>query len=155
MPKKRGNHEGTIVRRKDGRWMASITIGHDPTTGKLKRASFYGKTRQEAAAQLARALREKGQGIFVAPHKMTVREWLDTWLHDYKKPEVRATTFDTYETLIRRHLKPALGHILLKDRRPEHLQRFYNAKVQSGRLRGTGGLNPKTVQSLHILMYGA
>jgi Phage integrase, N-terminal SAM-like domain len=42
-------------------------------------------------------------------------EWIDTWLHDYNKPEVRATTFDTYETLIRRHLKPALGHILLKD----------------------------------------
>src|SRR5215475_5698994 len=59
-------------------------------------------------------------------------EWLDTWLHDYKKPEVRATTFDTYETLIRRHLKPALGHILPKDLRPEHLQRFYNNKVQSG-----------------------
>jgi integrase len=48
MPKKRGNHEGTIVHRKDGRWMASITIGRDPATGKLKRVSFYGKTRQEA-----------------------------------------------------------------------------------------------------------
>jgi integrase len=70
-------------------------------------------------------------------------EWLDTRLHDYKNPEVRATTFDTYETLIRRHLKPALGHILLKDRRPEHLQRFYNAKVQAGRVRGPGGLNPR------------
>jgi hypothetical protein len=28
--------------------MASITIGRDPATGKLKRVSFYGKTRQEA-----------------------------------------------------------------------------------------------------------
>jgi hypothetical protein len=48
MPKKRGNHEGTIVKRSDGRWMASITIGCDPATGKLKRTYFYGKTRQEA-----------------------------------------------------------------------------------------------------------
>ena len=58
MPKKRGNHEGTTVHRKDGRWMASITIGRDPTTGKLKRVSFYGKTRQEGADQLADALNE-------------------------------------------------------------------------------------------------
>src|SRR6266568_4062520 len=70
--KKRGNNEGTIVKRKDGRWMASITIGRDPTTGKLKRAWFYGKTRQEAAASLAKALRDRGQGVFVTPHKMTL-----------------------------------------------------------------------------------
>lgn len=67
MPKKRGNNEGTIVRRKDGRWMASITIGRDPATGKPKRAWFYGKTRQEAADQLVKALRDKGQGLLVAP----------------------------------------------------------------------------------------
>jgi hypothetical protein len=51
--------------------------------------------------------------------------------------------FDPHETLIRRHLKPALGHILLKDLRPEHLQRFYNDKVQAGRVRDPGGLNPR------------
>jgi integrase len=45
MAKKRGNHEGSIVRRKDGRWMASVTIGRHPVSGKLKRACFYGKTR--------------------------------------------------------------------------------------------------------------
>ena len=70
-------------------------------------------------------------------------EWLDTWFLDHRKLEVRATTFDTYETLIRRHLKPALGHILLKDLRPEHRQRFYNDTVQAGRVRGPGGLNPR------------
>ena len=46
MPKKRGNNEGSIVRRKDGRWMASITMGRNPETGQLKRAYFYGKTRK-------------------------------------------------------------------------------------------------------------
>jgi integrase len=45
MAKKRGNHEGSIVRRKDGRWMASVTIGRHQVSGKLKRACFYGKTR--------------------------------------------------------------------------------------------------------------
>jgi hypothetical protein len=36
MAMKRGNHEGSIVRRKDGRWMASITIGRtwDPATSR-------------------------------------------------------------------------------------------------------------------------
>jgi len=127
MPKKRGNNEGTIIRRKDGRWMAQVTTGPDLKTGKLKRATFYGKTRQAAAEQLANALREKQQGIFVVPHNMTLGEWLDTGLWEYKKPRLRQITFDTYEILVRRHLKPGLGHISLKDVRPEHVQHYYNA----------------------------
>jgi hypothetical protein len=87
MAKKRGNNEGTIARRKDGRWTASITIGRDPETGKPKRAWFYGKTRQEAAEHLAKALREKQQDTFVTPHKLTLGAWLDTWLQEYKKPK--------------------------------------------------------------------
>ena len=38
MARKRGNNEGTIVKRKDGRWVASITLGRDLVTGKPKRA---------------------------------------------------------------------------------------------------------------------
>jgi hypothetical protein len=30
MGKKRGNNEGTIFRRKDGRWVAQLTTGRDP-----------------------------------------------------------------------------------------------------------------------------
>jgi hypothetical protein len=51
----------------------SGSIGHDPATGKLKRAyfySFYSKTRQEAADPLVKA--------FVAPLKLTMGEWLNT-----------------------------------------------------------------------------
>ena len=45
---KRGNNEGTITRRKDGRWEARISLGRD-ATGKVKRITLYGKTRQEVA----------------------------------------------------------------------------------------------------------
>jgi integrase len=148
MAKKRGNNEGSITRRLDGRWMAQVTIGRDPETGKPKRATFYGKTRQEVADKLTKALRDKQQGTFVAPHKLTLGAWLDTWLWEYKKPRVRAITFDGYEMLVRRHLKPTLGHIALRDLRPEHLQHFYNEKAQQG-------LSVRTVRYCHTLLYGA
>jgi hypothetical protein len=93
MAKKRGNHEGSIVKRSDGRWMAEMTIGRDPTTGKLRRPYFYGKTRQQAADQLAKALDDLSRGSFVAPHKATVGQWLETWLYEYKQPKVRPLTF--------------------------------------------------------------
>jgi integrase-like protein len=117
MAKKRGNNEGSITRRKNGLWMAQITVGRDPITGKPKRATFYGKTRQEVADKLTRALRDKQQGTFMAPHKLTLGEWLHTWLWEYKKSKLQPTSFDSYEMLVRRHLVPALGPIPLRDSR--------------------------------------
>ncbi|WP_089721519.1 hypothetical protein [Candidatus Entotheonella palauensis] len=72
--------------------MAQMTVGHNPQTGKLKRASFYGKTRKEVADKLTKAQRDQQQDIFVEPHKLTLREWLDKWLWNYKRPRLRATT---------------------------------------------------------------
>ncbi len=44
---KRGNNEGSISHRSDGRWMARMTL--DDGT----RKTFYGKTRQEVSRLLA------------------------------------------------------------------------------------------------------
>ena len=126
--------------------MAQVTIGRDPATGKPRRATFYGKTRQEVADKLTKALRNKQQGTFVTPHKLTLGEWLHTWLWEYKKPKLRPISFDSYEMLVRRHLKPTLGLIALRDLRPEHLQHFYNEKAQQG-------LSSRTIRYCHTLLY--
>src|SRR5262245_47856066 len=89
MAKKRGNNEGSITRRPDRRWMAQVTIGRDPATGKPRRATFYGKTRQDVADKLTKALRDKQQGTFVAPHKLTLGKWLQTWPWELKAPRRR------------------------------------------------------------------
>ena len=63
---KRGNNEGTITRRKDGRWEARISLGRD-ATGKVKRITLYGKTRQEVAEKLTKTLHDKEQGTLCNP----------------------------------------------------------------------------------------
>ena len=148
MAKKRGNNEGSITRRKDGLWMAQVTIGRDPATGTLKRATFYGKTRQDVADKLTKALVEKNQGTLVVQHRLTLGQWLTTWLTDYKKPKIRPLTFDGYDVIVHRHLTPALGHITLKDLRPEHLQHFYNDELARG-------FSSRTVRYGHTLLFNA
>jgi integrase len=148
MAKKRGNNEGSISRRPDGRWMAQVTLGRDPTTGTLKRATFYGKTRQEAAGKLTQALQDAAQGTFVPPHRLTLGAWLATWLWEYKRPKLKAITFDSYAMLLRKHIKPALGHLPLRDVRPEQLQRFYNTL-------GAQGYSARTIRYCHTLLHGA
>lgn len=148
MAKKRGNNEGTIYRRKDGTWCSQITIGRDPKAGKEKRVTFYGKTRQEAADKLNKALNDVKQGTFVEPTKLTVGEWLDTWLEDYKKLELRLTSWERYKGLSDNHIKPAIGSIVLKDLRPQHLQQLYNEKVKEG-------LAPATIRKIHNVIHAA
>jgi hypothetical protein len=58
--KKRGNGEGTITRRKNGGWMAQYTMY---TAEGRKRKTLYGKTRQEVAAKLAKALSDREGGV--------------------------------------------------------------------------------------------
>src|SRR5262245_11939622 len=87
--------------------LASIGAGTSDCVAP-EQVCFYGKTRQEVADKLAKALHDKQHGTFVKPHKLTLGDWLDTWLQEYKRPRIRAITFDSYEMLIRRHIKPAL-----------------------------------------------
>ena len=111
MPK-RGHGEGTIYKRPDGLWTAQIIVGYDLKTGKPKRKSFYGKTRQEVANKLAEVIQEVNTGTFIEPSKITFGEWLDKWLVEYKKSQIKPTTYESYEVIINTHIKPALGNFL-------------------------------------------
>jgi len=146
---RRGRGEGTIVKRKDGRWEARLTVGRDPSTGKLKRISFYGRTRAEAAEKLAEAMGELvTEGVLSSPGKLTVGQWLERWFKEYKEGKLRVTTRENYWSIAKNHLLPALGDLRLKDLRADHLQALYNAKLQSG-------LAVRTVHLMHQVMRGA
>ncbi len=154
MARRRGNNEGTISKRKDGRWCAAITTGYDDE-GRQNRQFYYGKTRQEVADKLNQAVHRLSTGTYVEPNKITVGQWVDTWLNEYKKPSVRPTTYESYEYLTRVHIIPSIGHITLKDLRPEQLQKLYNDKLCKGRTDNSGGLSARTVRYIHIIIHEA
>ncbi|KYH31125.1 site-specific integrase [Neomoorella mulderi] len=148
MPKRRGNGEGTISKRKDGRWEGKVTIEYDPVNGKTKRLTFYGRTRQEVAEKITKALAEIQHGTFVKPTGETLGEWLDIWFANYVKPRVRPTTRDNYEATIRKHIKPYIGDQKLGQLLPSHLQALYNRKLAEG-------LSGRTVRLIHTVLHAA
>jgi integrase len=92
---RRGHNEGSIYKRADGRWAASMTIGYE--AGKLKRKTFYGKTRREVQEHLTKALRDKQQGMMpVVGWAHTLEAFLICWLEDVVKPGVRITSYVRY-----------------------------------------------------------
>ena len=58
MAKRRANGEGSLRKRKDGRWEGRYTAGTDPVTGKAIIKNVLGKTRAEVKEKLKRPLRK-------------------------------------------------------------------------------------------------
>jgi integrase len=153
--RKRGNGEGTIFRRQDGRYVAQVTLGRDPKTGKLQRKSLYGHTRQEVAQKMSVLQVEIHRGEVVIPHRMTLGAWLDLWLKEYKALLLRRSTLTLWEEVLHNHIKPGLGHYQLQELRPEHLQQFYNEKLRHGRMDGKGGLSADRIGLFHMIIHMA
>jgi site-specific recombinase XerD len=65
------------------------------------------------------------KGIYTPPGRLTVIEHLKKWLTGYVKTNCSERTFEGYEAIIKHHLVPALGHILLKQLQPQAIQAYY------------------------------
>ena len=74
----RGNGEGTVYRRKDGRYEAAAYVL--TTAGTRKRVRVYGRTRQEASAKLTELLAQNRRGVPVSVADQTVGDYLEYWL---------------------------------------------------------------------------
>src|SRR3954447_15194380 len=97
----RGNGEGSIYQRSDGKWCAAIT-GHDG-----KRRVLYGKTRADAAKKRTTALQARAQDAPIPPQRLTVGKLLDEWIERDIKHRPLTRTCESYEYLVRTHLQPA------------------------------------------------
>ncbi len=149
--RRRGDGEGSIYRRPDGRWAGQVSLGYD-SKGKRLRKTFYGQTRKEVADQVTAALQKVATGTYIEPTTVTFGEWLDKWLTSYKKGQLKQSTYESYESMIETHIKPALGGVPMAKLQAHTLQSFYNDKLKNGRADGKGGLSTRMVRYCHAII---
>jgi integrase len=142
---RRGNGEGGVSRSKDGSWMARYTV--QTTTGR-KRKVIYAKSYAEARERLAEALANRDKGLTYDSEGLTVGEYLARWLEDSVQGSVKATTYQSYGSLVRLHVCPTLGGTKLSALTPAHVQGLYRQKLDEG-------LAPKTVKYIHTTLHRA
>ena len=123
---------GTIRQRSDGRWEARFTVGRDPGTGKQLQRSIYGATQKEVRQKLAQITAAIDKGTYQLPNKITVSDWMTEWLNTFCAGKVKLLTFQSYQSIIRRHIIPAVGALELQAVRGLHVQRLYNSMSQAG-----------------------
>jgi integrase len=148
MSKGRGAGEGSIYRVK-GRslWAARLTVGYSDA-GRRRRRTLYARTRSEVAEKLAKVQGEALTGMLSEPGRLTVGAFLDRWLADTVKSTRRVTTFYTYRSFVRTHLKPRIGGLALSRLRPVHVQALVAAMERDG-------IQPRLRQAVFVTLRAA
>src|SRR5262245_23103808 len=114
---RRGRGEGSVVRRKDGRWMGRIDLGW--RDGKRRSKAVYGRTRREVAEKLNAEMRKAQAGNVVQDERQPLSQFLTHWLEGVARPRVRPRTLTTYVGAVERHIAPGLGRLRLTKLTPQ------------------------------------
>lgn len=122
--KRNPNGSGNISKRKDGRYELKVFV--DTPDGRRKRISVYGATWDEADAERTRVKEQQRKGIPVESTTLTVAQYMQYWLDDIAKPNVRATTFSSYELLVRLYVVPGIGKHKLRTLQAQHIRAWLN-----------------------------
>lgn len=146
--RKRGNNEGTL-RYLDSKklWEARFTVENE--MGVRKQHSVYGKTRQEANQKMLATKREAEAGRIGPARKQTVSAYLDEWLRTLNAADkCRPKTLRIYEQIVRVHLKPTLGPVVLERLSAQQIEAMLSDRRRSG-------LSDATVQRIRDVLRNA
>ncbi len=119
--KRNVNGEGNIRQRSDGRWEGRAYV--ITTDGREVRRSVYGTSWEDVHTKLTRLQAETMSGKRVSTTSRTVGEYLTYWLTEHARHRVRATTYRSYEQLVRLYLIPLFGNKKLAWLRPADIRR--------------------------------
>lgn len=128
-----------------GRSWSYVLRVPDTNTGKTK-PQWVGGFDSEKAAKLARdkARVSLSTSNYVSPNKLTLGEYLTTWINEVHANQLKASTLERYKRVINRYLIPELGAIKLQDLRPSHVQALYTSLLTRSTVTGNA-LSPQTV----------
>lgn len=120
----------------------------------------------EVSAKTPSELQKKVEAISPLPivkdkDKHTVDKWFNTWLEVYVKPLKKQATYDQYESIYRKHIKPVIGDYRMTDIRSMDIQRVitemnkrvHEIKNKKGEVtKRTVGTSTKTMKHAKTVM---
>lgn len=121
----KGKQLGTgLSQRKDGRYQARLTTNN-------------GKRIEKNFTKLADAkewlMSQKYTKHILTTNDLTVDQWYNFWMSNYKIDIVRDNTADQYRSRYQFNIKDAIGKMKLADVKPIHCQRLLNQMFDCGK----------------------
>ena len=126
---RRGNNEGSIVQRKDGRWVGVATIGYDDNGNRIRK-SVYGKTRMEVANKLTELTSRIEANNYDYVQQNTFGALMAEWLLIFKKNQVSPRTFENVLRNFELHIKPKVSNMKLDEVSSIVIQKVLNGMLE-------------------------
>ncbi len=136
-----GNYKRSWIstgRGKDGYYQGTAHVGWK-ANGEPDVRHRQRKNKKELRGVIEAMERARDEGdLLAAGAPPTLAQWLDQWLADEAGQTARARTLESYESIVRLHLKPRLGHHRLDRLQEEHIRRCYQDLMADGLARQHG-----------------
>ena len=158
MAKRRPAGDGMVRKREDGRWEGRIVIGHKENGEPLFR-HVYAKTQKVLLDKLHQNIECYRDVELTEDSRMTLGEWLDRWLTEYKAGTVRPGTLKSYRCYIEYYIKPQLGDKQISLISQQDIQRMYRRLKTEGRIHEHPEMNHQLsdsmVRHIHSTLHAA
>ena len=124
------NGEGNIRQRSDGRWEGRAYV--ITTDGREIRRSVYGTSWDNVHEKLTRLQADTMSGKRIATTSQTVGEYLAYWLSEHARHRVRATTYQSYDILVRLEDVGIRGnsHMMMLEKNSDDVIKFIAGWIQ-------------------------
>jgi integrase len=137
---------GTVYRRETPAgatsWVAHVTWQEG---GRRRQSKRTYRTKKEAQQALAELIATHRTGTFVAPSRLTLRDYSVGWLAGLQTQGRKASTLRGYRQVLDLYLLPRLGHVPLQDLRTPDFDKLYRDLLVGG---GRDG-RPLSMTSVH------
>ena len=110
------------IRKRGKAWLVTVELGTDER-GVRRRKCVSCASEGDAKRVEANLTSEVLWGTYVEPSTATVAEFLDEWRSHAGRGRAQRTR-DHYEITCEKHLKPALGRVMLSQLKPLHIENF-------------------------------
>ena len=158
MAKRRPSGDGMVRKREDGRWEGRIVVGHKKNGTPIFQHA-YAHTQKELTEKLHQNIERYQDVELTEDSRMTLGEWLDRWLTDYKENTVRPGTLAGYRSCIENYIKPQLGGKQVSLVTSQDVQKLYRKLKENGRVREHprfgSALSDTTINRLHAIFHQA
>jgi integrase len=133
---------GNITKRGKKSWQLKFDVAGQDSKRQTRYATVHG-TYQDAQKELTRLLAASDVGALPDPNNMTITEYVTAWLSASTSRSPK--TVERYHELAGGQIIPHLGAHKLQRLRPEHVQMWHGALLETG-------LAPRTIGHAHRLL---
>ena len=123
------------IRKRGDTYSYSFDISKHPR--RMKEKGGFATEDEAFDAGVAAYADWKSGNIGITSERVTLKDYLASWLENVARPNVKRTTYVNYQCAIEKRIVPYLGDHVIQDLRPRHVDEWLKTLAKNGMSRGT------------------